>query len=156
LDRLAEARRILGHEASTITRLSTLIDGTFDRAVELILRCQGNVVVSGVGKPFFIAQKISASLASTGTPSIPLHPVEALHGDLGLTDGDLRRAILERPAALGEAVGKHMTAGCNTTGPDERVSDALEVMHFHQIDELPVVDAQGKLVGHLDIQDVLR
>jgi arabinose-5-phosphate isomerase len=55
----------------------------FARAVEWILRCKGRVVVTGMGKPGFVAQKISATLASTGTPSLFVHPAEAAHGDLG-------------------------------------------------------------------------
>ena len=66
------------------------LDDRFASLVLAIFESKGNVVVSGVGKPYFIAQKISASMASTGTPSIPLHPVDALHGDMGrIRDGDI-------------------------------------------------------------------
>ncbi len=60
-----------------------VLDATFATAVEWILGCRGRVVVTGMGKPGFVAQKISATLASTGTPSHYLHPAEAAHGDLG-------------------------------------------------------------------------
>src|SRR5260370_14291438 len=60
----------------------------------MVLACPGRVVVPGMGKPGFIAQKISATFASTGTPSLYLHPAEALHGDLGrLVSGDLVLAL---------------------------------------------------------------
>jgi arabinose-5-phosphate isomerase len=314
VDRLTEARRILLHESMTLERVAARLDEAFGRAVDLVLECQGNVVVSGVGKPYIVAQKLSASLASTGTPSIPLHPVDALHGDLGrisrrdvllvlsnsgasqeivellptlarvgapliaitgnprsplgsqanavldlgpieepchmgltptssttammgvgdaltlvvavergfseadfarlhpggaigrrlqsvgqamrplarsavadrdtlvaevveritktrsgaayvldtsgvllgiFTDGDLRRAVLRKATSLSEPVHLHMTAGPKTASPDARVSEALELMRAHAIDELPVVDDQGRLLGHLDVQDVL-
>lgn len=58
-------------------------DPGFAQAVAAMAACRGNVVIAGVGKSYFIAQKISASMASTGTPSISLHPVDSLHGDLG-------------------------------------------------------------------------
>ena len=76
-------RDVLRQEAEGISRLVDLLDDSFDTATRLILGCTGHVVVSGVGKPWLIGQKISATLASTGTPSFALHPSEAMHGDLG-------------------------------------------------------------------------
>lgn len=76
-------RDVLRQEAEGISRLVDVLDHTFDAAAQLILDCPGHVVVSGVGKPWLIGQKISATLASTGTPSFALHPSEAMHGDLG-------------------------------------------------------------------------
>lgn len=88
------ARGVLHAEAAAIEQLCTRIDGDFSEAVERILACSGRVVVTGMGKPGFIAQKISATFASTGTPSLFLHPAEALHGDLGrLVPGDLVLAL---------------------------------------------------------------
>ncbi len=63
--------------------ISTRLDTEFCRAADLLYRCSGNVIVSGIGKAGIIAQKLSATLASTGTPSHYLHPAEAIHGDLG-------------------------------------------------------------------------
>src|SRR5882672_7300447 len=88
------ARGVLRAEAAAIEQLCARIDGDFSEAVERILACSGRVVVTGMGKPGFIAQKISATFASTGTPSLFLHPAEALHGDLGrLVPGDLVLAL---------------------------------------------------------------
>ncbi len=81
--RLAHAREVLLVERRSLERLGGLLDQRFDAAVELILACQGMVIVTGMGKAGLIGAKISATLASTGTPSISLHPAEALHGDLG-------------------------------------------------------------------------
>ncbi len=77
------ARHIIKIERDALSRLISKIDRNFEKACELILRCRGRVVVTGMGKPGFIAQKISATLSSTGTPSLFLHPADALHGDLG-------------------------------------------------------------------------
>jgi arabinose-5-phosphate isomerase len=76
-------RNVLLQEAEGIHQLAGLLDDKFDSAVEEILTCSGHVVISGIGKPWIIAQKISSTMASTGTPSFPLHPSEALHGDAG-------------------------------------------------------------------------
>lgn len=77
------ARDILKTEAKAIESLIERIDYNFLRAVEAVISCAGRVVVTGMGKPGIIAQKVSATLASTGTPSLFLHPTEAIHGDLG-------------------------------------------------------------------------
>jgi arabinose-5-phosphate isomerase len=82
------ARAVLEQEADGIRRAAALLDGRFDEAVQAVLDCRGHVVVTGVGKPWMIGQKISATLASTGTPSFALHPSEAVHGDLGRLRGD--------------------------------------------------------------------
>ena len=93
-DPAAYARGVLHAEAEAIEQLCSRIDGDFSDAVDRILACSGRVVVTGMGKPGFIAQKISATFASTGTPSLFLHPAEALHGDLGrLVPGDLVVAL---------------------------------------------------------------
>tara|TARA_R110002126_G_scaffold6119_9_gene32241 strand:+ start:7588 stop:8577 length:990 start_codon:yes stop_codon:yes gene_type:complete len=93
-DRLAQAREVIRIEAEAIARLEGLLDQRFDAAVDLILACDGQVVVTGMGKAGLIGQKISATLASTGTPSFFLHPADALHGDLGrLRPGDVVLAL---------------------------------------------------------------
>ncbi len=88
------ARAVIRAEAEAVAQLGARLNGGFARAVEMVLACPGRVVVTGMGKPGFIAQKISATFASTGTPSLYLHPAEALHGDLGrLVPGDLVLAL---------------------------------------------------------------
>lgn len=82
-ERLARAAEVIRVEARTIARLEQHLDERFSSAVEMVLGCQGLVVVTGMGKAGLVGQKISATLASTGTPSMFLHPAEALHGDLG-------------------------------------------------------------------------
>ncbi len=77
------AKKVLRTEAKAIASLEARLDGEFVEAVELMRSCRGRVVVTGIGKPGFIAQKMSATLASVGVPSLYLHPAEAVHGDLG-------------------------------------------------------------------------
>ncbi|WP_108649213.1 KpsF/GutQ family sugar-phosphate isomerase [Dongshaea marina] len=78
------ARRVIDIEKAAIEHLYSSINGDFSKACELLLQCQGKVVVTGMGKSGHIARKIAASLASTGTPSFFMHPGEASHGDLGM------------------------------------------------------------------------
>jgi arabinose-5-phosphate isomerase len=80
---LAYARRVIESESEAIKGLVKVIDEDFARAAEMIYECTGSCIVSGIGKAGIIARKISATLASTGTPSHFLHPAEAVHGDLG-------------------------------------------------------------------------
>ncbi|HVA16563.1 MAG TPA: KpsF/GutQ family sugar-phosphate isomerase [Candidatus Dormibacteraeota bacterium] len=81
---LAAAQRVLRIEADAIAGLIEKLDERFERAVEVIFECRGRVIVTGMGKSGLIGRKISATLASTGTPSVFLHAAEALHGDLGM------------------------------------------------------------------------
>ena len=85
---LAAAQRVLRIEAEAIADLITRLDERFERAVELIFACGGRVVVTGLGKSGLVGRKISATLASTGTPSVFLHAADALHGDLGVMTRD--------------------------------------------------------------------
>ena len=81
---LAVARRLLRIEADSVKALESRIDDNFSRAVDLLAAISGRVFVTGMGKSGHIGRKISATLASTGTPSDFLHPTEAAHGDLGM------------------------------------------------------------------------
>src|SRR6202012_2733937 len=91
---LDRAREVIKAEGEAVAQRAGRLNGAFHSAVEMVLGCTGRVVVTGMGKPGFIAQKISATFASTGTPSLYLHPAEALHGDLGrLVPGDLVLAL---------------------------------------------------------------
>lgn len=77
------AKEVLKIESESIKRLSSRINKDFEKAVNMIFACKGRVVVTGMGKAGIIGNKISATLASTGTPSLWLHSAEAIHGDLG-------------------------------------------------------------------------
>src|SRR5579862_7530986 len=71
-------------EATAIATAARRLNGEFLRAVELIHGHAGKVVVTGLGKSGFVAQKLAATMCSTGTPAVFLHPVDALHGDVGI------------------------------------------------------------------------
>jgi len=85
---LKSAKSVVTEEAAALKLAAKGIGGDFVRAVRLLLAARGKVVVLGVGKSGIIARKIAATLSSTGTPSVYLHPVESLHGDMGLITRD--------------------------------------------------------------------
>jgi arabinose-5-phosphate isomerase len=85
---IEDARRVLELEAQSILDLIPRLGPEFVRAVDMIYQCSGRVVVAGIGKSGIIGRKIVATLNSTGTPSLFLHPVEAMHGDLGMVSGN--------------------------------------------------------------------
>jgi len=77
------ARQVIDTEAQAIAAMTPVIDTSFEKALSVLYHCDGACILSGIGKAGIIGQKISATLASTGTPSHFLHPAEAVHGDLG-------------------------------------------------------------------------
>jgi arabinose-5-phosphate isomerase len=85
---IARGREVVKVEAEAVTNLAPRIGDGFADAVELILRCGGRVIVTGVGKSGTIARKIVGTLNSTGTPAMFLHPTDAVHGDLGMVRKD--------------------------------------------------------------------
>jgi arabinose-5-phosphate isomerase len=78
------ARQVLRTEAEAISRLTEMLGADFERAVDLIDGCRGRVVWTGMGKSGIICHKLAATMRSTGTPALHLHPAEAIHGDLGM------------------------------------------------------------------------
>ena len=128
-------------EAAALEALATRLEGpmaaAFDRAVELILRCgeeRGRVVVTGMGKSGIIAQKIAATLSSTGSPALFLHPAEAVHGDLGVlmagrcgggAVGQRRDGGDSAPAGHAEAQGRR--AGELSCNLDSTLAEASDV-----------------------------
>ena len=111
---LDAGRRVVRLEAESLAALEERLDETFVRAVELLANSEGRVIVSGIGKSGIIGRKIAATLTSTGTPASFLHPVEGLHGDLGIVgrndvailisksgESDEMRGLLEYLSRLG-------------------------------------------------------
>lgn len=84
MNHLIIAKDALAAQSQAIVKLADRLDGEFQRAVEMILSCKGRAAVCGMGKSGLIGQKMVATFASTGTPSLFLHPAEAFHGDLGM------------------------------------------------------------------------
>ena len=99
---IQRAKEVLEIEAQAIKALKSRLGKDFIKAIELIFKCKGRVVVSGMGKTGIIAQKFSATLASTGTPSLFLHTAEAIHGDLGKVTAEDVIIILSNSGATEE------------------------------------------------------
>src|SRR6266545_3363897 len=141
------ARRVLEIEAQAILELVPRLDESFDRAVELLYACPGRVVVTGMGKSGLIAQKISATLASTGTPSLYLHPVEAVHGDLGrIVKGDVLLAI----SASGDS------EQIPRVSPETAMKEVLFEMTRKRLGLTTVTDPDGRLRGMISDGDLRR
>src|SRR5438105_8906331 len=105
-ERLVErGKRILALEAEAVRQLADNLDVAFARAVELLAAAGGRVIVSGVGKSGLIARKIAATFTSTGTPASFLHPVDSLHGDLGIVGRDDVAVLLSKSGASDELFG---------------------------------------------------
>jgi arabinose-5-phosphate isomerase len=117
-------RRVLDIEARAVQALVQRLDGGFSEAVDLLYRCKGKVVVSGMGKSGLIGQKIAATMASTGTPSFFLHPAEGLHGDLGML---ARRDVLITISNSGET------------------QEILQLLPFMERMGIPVVAIVGRM-----------
>ncbi|MCK4727954.1 MAG: SIS domain-containing protein, partial [Desulfobacterales bacterium] len=85
---LKQAKEVLQIEAEGILGVVDRLDNNFVKMVDLIYACKGRVILTGIGKSGIVGRKIVATLNSTGTPSLFLHPVEAMHGDLGMVSAD--------------------------------------------------------------------
>ncbi len=103
-EQIKAAREIIQHEAEALQSLSQSIPVEFAQAVQLISQCRGSIIVTGIGKAGWIAQKISATLASTGNRSHYLHPSEAMHGDLGRIGSDDLMLILSNSGETAEVL----------------------------------------------------
>lgn len=86
IDYIAEAKRVFDIEINAITKTRDSLDERYNEIIDLILNCEGKVILTGMGKPGHIGKKIAATLASLGTPSFFMHPAEAQHGDLGMIE----------------------------------------------------------------------
>ena len=98
-------KRVLALEAAAVQRLADTLGPAFARAVEILANAKGRLIVSGVGKSGLIARKIAATFTSTGTPATFLHPVDSLHGDLGIVSRDDVAIVLSKSGASDELFG---------------------------------------------------
>lgn len=121
---IQEGRRVLEIEARAVQDLTARLDERFAQAVDLLYRCRGKVVISGMGKSGLIGQKIAATMASTGTPSFFLHPAEAIHGDLGMV---ARQDVMIAISNSGE------------------VHEVLQLLPFVKRINIPVVALTGRM-----------
>jgi len=104
-DLVGIGRRTLALEAEAVARAARQLDAAFSRAVELLRAVEGRVIVSGVGKSGLIARKIAATFTSTGTPAMYIHPVDSLHGDLGLVGPRDAAVLLSKSGETEELFG---------------------------------------------------
>ncbi len=125
---LADGRRVLEIEARAVEALIDRLDERFVKAVDILVRCKGKVVVSGMGKSGQIGQKIAATLASTGTSSFFLHPAEGVHGDLGML---ARRDVLVAISNSGET------------------QELLQLLPFVKRLGIPVIALTGRMTSAL-------
>ena len=123
------AIQCLRDEAEAILQTIPQLDDAFDRAVELMLHCTGKVVVTGVGKSGHVGAKIAATLASTGTPSFYLNPLDAFHGDLGMVSkGDVVVALSN--SGMTDELLRIIHAGL-----DDRVTALLKLFVFQEVSD---------------------
>ena len=106
MDILEQAAQVLHEEAQAIEQLITTLDQSFVNAVNMILACKGRVVCTGMGKSGHIGRKIAATLASTGTPALFMHPGEGVHGDLGMITEDDVVLAFSNSGETGEIIGE--------------------------------------------------
>ncbi len=134
--RLKRARQILKLESEAVKNIP--LDGSLLKAVDMIVKCKGKVVTSGMGKAGIIAKKVSSTFASTGTPSVYLHPGEAQHGDLGLlskedlllvfSNSGKTREVIEMVTLADRLNGKKMLVITMTSHPDSDLGKSSEVV----------------------------
>ncbi len=97
-------QELILHEGNAVNSMAGVVDEGYVKAVELMLNCKGNVIISGIGKAGIVGEKLSATLASTGTPSLFLHAAEAIHGDLGRVQPNDIVLVLSYSGSSGEIV----------------------------------------------------
>lgn len=102
---LEEARRVLLAEATSVRVLAERIDQRFSDAVEILHAVRGRIIVTGVGKSGIIARKIAATLTSTGSPATYLHPIDGLHGDLGIVSREDAAIVISKSGETSELAG---------------------------------------------------
>ena len=130
-----EIKELLKKEAQAVEAIAEKLDENIDRALELILNCKGKIVITGMGKTGIIGRKISATFASTGTPSIFLHPAEAIHGDLGMVDDSDIVMMISNSGQTSELIEifpyfkrKNIPVICLTGNPNSSLSRMSDVV----------------------------
>lgn len=128
------ARKVLRIEAEAVLALTEKLDGSFEKAVDLVYGSKGRVIVSGMGKSGLVGKKIAATLASTGTPAFFLHPAEASHGDLGMVTAEDVIIALSNSGETEELVRLlpvlerfHVSLIVLTGSPDSTLAKAADV-----------------------------
>lgn len=136
------AKQIFAEELHELEKLGASIDENFDKVVEMVYACQGKLVVMGIGKTGIIGHKMASSLASTGTPSIFVNAVEAVHGDLGMVSGQDLALLVSNSGATSEilnVVDPLRELGCTliamTGDPDSKLAKACDLVLSIHVDK---------------------
>lgn len=134
-DRVLErGRTVLRSEGEALVTLAGGLDDTFVDAVAWMAACNGRVIVTGLGKSGLVARKIAATLTGTGTPALFVHPVEALHGDLGIATGD------------------DLVLAVSRSGDNPEILDLVASMHHHGVRCIGLTCfADSELVRRVDL-----
>src|SRR6267378_206545 len=154
---LALARKVLETEAAAILALVARLDERFDRAVELLRDCHGRVILAGMGKSGIICRKIAATLTSTGTPAMFLHPADAIHDALAMTllvekgFGQQDFVNLHPGGKLGKRLMRveslmHGGQQCPIVRPETRMRDVIYEMSSKGLGMTCVVDGGDALL----------
>lgn len=131
---IARGRRVLALEAQALQHADETLGDDFVRAVRILAECRGRIIVAGVGKSGLVGRKMAATFTSTGTPAMFLHPVESVHGDLGIVGADDVAILISKSGESDELLGLidalarmgvHMIA--MTSEPTSRLARAAEV-----------------------------
>ncbi|MFH1283572.1 MAG: KpsF/GutQ family sugar-phosphate isomerase [bacterium] len=109
MDIVGEIKRVIKQENDTISRLLHTVGSEYKKAVEMIYRCKGKIILTGIGKSGIIAQKITATMVSTGTPAVYVHPTEGMHGDLGIVQKNDVIIALGKSGESSELLGVLLT-----------------------------------------------
>src|SRR5437870_1286368 len=161
-DLVERGRRVLLLEAEAITRVARRLGPAFAAAVQLLAALKGRLIVSGLGKSGLIARKIAATFTSTGTPASFLHPVDSVHGDLGIVGRDDAALLLSKSGASDElfALLEHLKRlgvpiVAVTGDPESALARHADVV-LDTSGTVAVVDAGGGLVGVVTAGDLTR
>ncbi len=131
---IARGRRVLALEAAALSATEAALGEDFVRAVRLLAACRGRVIVAGVGKSGLIGRKMAATFTSTGTPATFLHPVESVHGDLGIVGADDVAILISKSGETEELLG---------------LIDALARMGVHMI--AMTAERSSRLARHAEV-----
>lgn len=131
---IARGRRVLNLEAAALADVERTLGDDFARAVQLLAACRGRVIIAGVGKSGLVGRKMAATFTSTGTPAMFLHPVESVHGDLGIVGADDVAILISKSGESQELLG---------------LIDALARLGVHMI--AMTADRSSRLSRHADV-----
>lgn len=131
---IERGRRVLKLEAAALTDVERALGDDFARAVQVLAACRGRVIIAGVGKSGLVGRKMAATFTSTGSPAMFLHPVESVHGDLGIVGADDVAILISKSGESQELLG---------------LIDALSRLGVHMI--AMTADRSSRLSRHADV-----